>query len=153
PTARHSDGILPITKTLVDSIVNKKCSNYDIHDAISLITHLEKIPKLQKHSRIYAKLLFLKSDLHVLVGQLSPAIDLLDTVYKHQPLPTAPIRQASLLASAGLYNDALQYLEKAKTAAKTKKLLVPSELPKIIEFEAKIRNMAKIDKDARNNGV
>lgn len=151
--ARYSDGILTMTKTLIDSIVNKKCNHYEIPEAIALVSAISKIPNLQKQDRVYAKLLFLQSDLHVLLGQLSPAIELLDTVYKYQPLPTAPIRQARLLASAGLYPEALKYIEKAKTAAQTKKLFVPSELPKIIEFEAQIKKMVKIDNNSARHGV
>jgi hypothetical protein len=153
PSARFTDGILTMTTTLVDSIVKEKCSNYDVYDAISLITAIGEIPNIQRHGKTYAKLLYLQSDLHVLVGQLSPAIELLNTVYKHQPLPTAPLRQATLLASAGLYDDALEYIEKAKKAAKNTKFLTPSELPKIIEYEVKIRNMAKIDEEMHKNGV
>ncbi|KPJ94251.1 MAG: hypothetical protein AMJ55_06680, partial [Gammaproteobacteria bacterium SG8_15] len=134
--ARYSDGILTMTKTLIDSIVNKKCNHYEIPEAIALVSAISKIPNLQK-----------------LLGQLSPAIELLDTVYKYQPLPTAPIRQARLLASAGLYPEALKYIEKAKTAAQTKKLFVPSELPKIIEFEAQIKKMVKIDNNSARHGV
>ena len=140
PIARYSDGILPITKTLVDSIVTKKCSRYDIHDAITLISYLEKTAKLKNHGRVYAKLLFLQSDLHVLAGQLSPAIDLLDIVYKYQPLPTAPLRQATLLASAGLYEEALQYIILAKEADKFKRRFQPSEMENILKWEKMINN-------------
>jgi len=153
PSARFTDGVFVMTKTLVDSIVNEQCTRYDKHDAITLISTIRNIPKLKIHRRTYAKLLFLQSDLHVLIGQLNPAIELLDQVYEYQPLPAAPIRQAKLLMSAGLYEDSLLFIKKAKNAAKKKKPFAPSQLPNINELEKKIRHLAKLANKIKKDGV
>jgi len=140
-TAKFTDGILTLANTLVDNIVNNKCENYDIYDAIKLLAAIETIPNIERQKKTFAKLLFLHSDLYVLARQLTPAIELLDRAYKYQRRPAIPIRQATLLASAGLYEEALRYLDVAKSADQDRKILAPSELPQLLEFEARINRL------------
>ena len=141
-----TDGVLPIAKSLVDNIVNGNCTNYTLKDAISFMSFAEKIPDMDKHKNAYAQLLFLHSDLYVLNKQLNPAIELLDHAFKYQSTPTVPIRQAELLTSAELYQDALNYINIAKEADKKRRPLMPSILPQLLSLE---RNILQI----KNNNI
>jgi hypothetical protein len=64
----------------------------------------------------------------------------LDEAYKYQPRVTIPLRQAELLTSARLYEDALQYIQLAKQADQYKRRFQPSKMDKILKWEKAIKN-------------
>jgi len=136
--SKYTDGFWGITRKFVDNVVEGKCSQYDINNMIDLLDNLTTLPDIKKQKAVYAKLLFLKSDLHVLNRQLSPAIELLDEAYKYQPTVTIPVRQIQLLLSANLYKEALEYVDIAKTADSYRRRFHPSEMNKILKLEQMI---------------
>jgi hypothetical protein len=130
-------GILPTaTMNLLDAFYANKCKNIDIDDMHKILYAAEKTQNL--NDTVKARILAMHSDLYVKQQQLSPSIELLDEAFKHDKNATIPIRQAILLSSAGLYKDALLYLEKAETADKQRKKFVPSKLPVINKLKETI---------------
>jgi hypothetical protein len=146
--AKFTDGTVPITKQLVDNIVTGQCASYNLDDAISIVSAINNITDIDSHHNQYAKLLFLQSDLYVLNHQLDPALKLLDQVYKYQKTTIVPIRQAELLISAGLYQEAIKYINIAKKADNNRRLLAPSKLPRILNLEQSVGRYINVDTQA-----
>lgn len=138
--SKYTDGVWGITNTFIDNVVKDKCDQYSIDDMIELLSVLSNMPDIKRQKAVFAKLLFLKSDLNVLQRRLTPAIHLLDEAYKYQPRVTIPLRQAELLVSARLYKDALEYIQLAKQADQYKRRFQPSEMDKILKWEKVINN-------------
>jgi tetratricopeptide (TPR) repeat protein len=139
--SKYTGGFWVIVKTFIDNVVRNRCGKYSVEEMIELLSTLSKIPDIKRHKPVYAKMLFLKSDLYVLKRRLSPAIMLLDEAYRYQPTVTIRLRQAKLLESAKLYQDALKYIELAKQAdSARKRTLKPSNLVDILELEEAIKN-------------
>jgi hypothetical protein len=139
-TSKYTGSFWVIAKNFIDNVVKGSCNEYSVDDMINLLTTLEKIPDIKRHKAVYAKMLFLKSDLHVLKRRLTPAMELLDEAYKYQPTVTIRLRQAQLLASAKLYQEALKYIALAKQADKVRKRRFrPSDLGKIRKLEKAIK--------------
>lgn len=133
--ARYTDGLWGITKNFIDNVVKKKCTQYTLDNMINLLTLLAESKNIKLTSYVYAKLLFLQSDLHVLKRQLNPAMELLDEAYKYQRTVIIPLRQVELLVSAKLYQHAQKYLELAKQADEKRGRFMPSEMNNILKWE------------------
>ncbi len=138
-SARFTDSIWMITKNLVDSIVTRKCQHYKLEDAISLMAILESVEKIKLRDKTFAQMLFLHSDLYVLNRQLTPAMELLDLAYQYQKTVAIPLRQAELLISAGLYQEAAHYIDLAKQTDNVRKKFTPSKIGKITVLENSIK--------------
>ena len=143
-TSKFTDGVVPITKSFVDTIVKGKCTSFNLDDAITLLGYIEKIKNINLNSNAYAQILFLHSDLYVLKKELAPAIELLDLAHKYQKNnPAVPIRQARLLASAGLYDEAIRYINIAKEVDRNRRPFTASKLAFLEEMEMKILEAKK----------
>jgi len=130
-------GILTkVVAQLIKTIELSNCKYATINDIISILIALEKSEKIADPTK--ADLIFTLSELYVKKGELNPAIEALDRAFKKQPIPTFALRQAELLSSAGLYQDALGYIEKAKQADLARKVFKPSESAVIIKMQKSI---------------
>lgn len=76
------------------------------------------------HSRLYEYL----GEIAVSQGSLDEAMDYYDRAFVESPNPIYPYRQATLLESAGLYAEALPFLDKAAAALTLRKQLVYPDL-------------------------
>jgi tetratricopeptide (TPR) repeat protein len=137
--------VLPtITKRLIDTVKETNCSYVKEDDLISILIATENLERLRGPAK--AELILMLADLYIDKGMLSPAIDALDRAFLARKLPAIAVRQAELLSSAGLYDDALRYIEKAKLADSKRPVFQPSYL-RIInlmeqQIQKQIQNMA-----------
>ena len=137
-------GALPIVaKRLFEAKVKYNCSFFNIEDLHMLFAALENnTQRIAKGALV--EILNMRSDLYILQRQLSPAVETLDRAFSLRKLPEIPARQANILASAGLYQDALTYIEKAKMADSYRKPLVPSILPDLLILEKRYKELARL---------
>jgi len=130
-------GILTqVLDQLIKTIQDSNCTYVKIDDIISILIALEKSERISNHTK--ANLMFMLSELYVKKGELNSAIEALDRAFQKQPIPTFALRQAELLSSAGLYQDALVYIEKAKQADLRRKIFKPSERVIIAKMQKSI---------------
>jgi hypothetical protein len=134
-------GALPIvTKRIFDAKIKFNCPLFSIQDLHNLFLSLENNTKHLSRGAL-VQVLKMQSDLYIIERRLSPAVESLDRAYKVKQMPEIPARQANILASAGLYKDALDYIEKAKIADGKRKPFVPSILPDLEYLEKRYKEM------------
>lgn len=139
--ARHATyryALPAVTEQLISTVTSGNCRNISIDDLISLLKSLENAQRLRGSAKV--SILMMLSDLYVRKGMLSPAVETLDRAYKTQINSNIPLQQAALLTSAGLYEDALSYINRAKLADEKRSLLKPSEIKTILIMEKQIKN-------------
>ena len=135
-TASHAvyRGILTkVIDQLIKITQDSNCIYVSLDDMILKVEKSEKISDSTK-----ASLIFTLSELYVKKGDLNPAIEALDRAFLKQRSPTFALRQAELLSSAGLYQDALRYIEKANQADLARKIFKPSEQAIIVKMQKSI---------------
>lgn len=136
-------GLLPtVTRELIRTIKTTNCRYLNTDDLISIILALENMNRLRGTTK--AQMIITLSDLYIEKGQLSPAVESLDRAFKAAKLPTIAVKQAELLVSAGLYNDALRFIDKAKVADSKRQFHKASHAPLIKAMEKYIHS--QIDK-------
>ena len=101
-----------------------------------LMYSLENVKQFRRAS--LSELFILHSELYVNERKLSPAIEMLDKAFKTRKEWFIPVRQAQLLMSAGLYEDALEYLNKAKLLEQRKGFHSRSNIKYIMSIETQI---------------
>ena len=136
--AKYRGILTQVIQQLINTIHKATCPYIKMEDVISILTALEKSDKIANPTM--ANLLFILSDLYVQKGLLTPAVETLDRAFQKQRIPTYALRQAELLSSAGLYQDALDYIEKAKQANSVRQIFKPSELDVILKMQSMIVN-------------
>ena len=137
-------GALPIvSKRLFEAKVKLNCPLISIADLHRLFDAIEHNTKRIANGAL-VEILNMRSDLYILERQLSPAVETLDRAFAIRKLPEIAARQANILASAGLYNDALTYIEKAKKADVYRKPMVPSIMPDLLYLEKRYMELARL---------
>jgi hypothetical protein len=134
--AKYTGGLLAIVKNFIDLNIGQSCVGISRQDVHTVLTALETVHGFR--GAALAEMLLMHSDLYVLDHQLSPAVEILDKALKHQFVTVIPTRQAKLLASAGLYDEALVYLALAKKVESEQSILLPSQMHYLVEFETEI---------------
>ncbi|GIX27171.1 MAG: hypothetical protein KatS3mg123_1052 [Burkholderiales bacterium] len=112
--AKFSNSPVASLDVIVTAKENGECRRLDENFILELIDALLKNPVYEAHSD---NLNLLAGRLYVKLGHLDPAIKALDRAYAKSPRVDIAFMQAELLASAGLYDDALRYLNRARDAA------------------------------------
>jgi len=126
--------LLPsVTKELISFIKSNSCRYINKDELIDMMVSLAQLKNLRGPAR--ADFIVMLSELYVEKGMLSPAVEALDRAYKSNKSPMIALRQAELLSSAGLYDDALQYIEKAKLTDNQRSFLEPSYDQLILAME------------------
>lgn len=134
--ARYTGGLLAIVKTFIDLNAGRSCPGITRQDVHNILTALESVRGFR--GAAMAEMLLMHSDLYVLDHQLSPSVEILDKALKYQYVTVIPARQAKLLASAGLYDEALRYLALAKKVEAAQSILLPSQMHQLDKLEADI---------------
>ncbi len=133
-----NDGIL--FKKWATHVSEKQCiyakrkSIYDI--GYNLLEHAESH---QSHTIGLGRIHLTLSEAYVRDGNLNKAIYHLDEAYKLRAEINLAKTGAILMASAGLYDEAKAYLNKAKERNNRLKKRRPSRMPEIKELETKIK--------------
>lgn len=83
----------------------------------------------------------LKSDYYAKTGDLNAAVTAIDMAAKYQPSVDLYLKVSVMLASAGLYDDALDRLALAKTADERRRKFYPSRSEELQNLEFTIKNL------------
>ncbi len=146
--ARFTDGVLYHIEKLTEKVLAADCQDISVDDLHRLYGYIGSLPLLDGKRRYAAKLYYLHSDLYVHQRNLPGAMKKLDQVYEVQPTVDVALKQAVLLASASLYQQALDRLTLAKTANNKRRFLKPSRLNELNQFEQYIRRKQKTGLDS-----
>ena len=139
----YSGHFTSILHNFIKTTLKHSCYGYTSDDLHKVLHALEETDGLQ--STVLIDLLLVHSDIYVADGNLNMAMETLNKAFSKKPLSLIAARQAQLLASAGLYDDALVFLEKAKKADNRRKFLLPSQITYYNKFEKEIRTMKERD--------
>lgn len=146
--ARFTDGVLYYLQGLTENVIAGNCRYFGVDDMHILFDYVENLPLLKSKSKYAAKVYYLHSDLYVHQHNLQGAMDRLNKVFELQPTVDVALKQAVLLTSASLYDQALERVNAAMLADKNRRLLMPSRIAEINQLENFIRNQQKIESDA-----
>jgi tetratricopeptide (TPR) repeat protein len=113
PDAIFEHASIESIKFLADNISNDRCNTTpeEVNKIIDLYLSNYKFFNV---SAARGALYQAKSKLYLLLGDLDKTIAMLDLTYEATPNYGFALNQAYLLASAGLHDDALRYVEKAR---------------------------------------
>lgn len=111
--ARFSNAPVASLDVIVTAKEKGECTRISDAHVLELIDALVQNPKYAAH---LDNLSLLAGRLYANMGYLDNAIKALDRAYMKSPRVDIAFFQADLLASAGLYDDALRYVEKARQA-------------------------------------
>ncbi|NOZ54607.1 MAG: hypothetical protein GXP08_15980 [Gammaproteobacteria bacterium] len=139
--AKYTGGLVAIVKNFITLNTNRSCPGVTKADMHNILTAVESVHGLRGNAM--AELLLMHSDIYILDKQLSPAIEILDKALLYQNAPVIPARQARLLASAGLYDEALRYIAIAKKSEHEQSPALPSQMHILNDLEANIIARAK----------
>jgi tetratricopeptide (TPR) repeat protein len=114
PKGRFDNASTDTLRTLVEWHTTGRCPQLTVNDLHRLLDAILANARFQTSGISLSNLYYLQGQLYAAQGHLSPAVEALDKAFVHRPNVDVVLRQALWLASAGLYNDALQYIEKAR---------------------------------------
>lgn len=146
--AYYHGGLITPVKNFADLYIDGKCAtSRSRRIANEVLLDLAKVHGMKGGQK--ADLTFFHAEKYAEAGNLNMAMDRLDVAAMHQKDFVVPFRQADYLATAGLYDEALQYLSKSRELdrERSRKWLVPSNEKLISLMEKQIVAAKK----ARNN--
>lgn len=118
-------------RSIIEHKLSGKCESLTSFDLHAYMEKLVEISTIRNNKSRKAPILYLHADFYVAQKNLSPAIEILDKVFLLQPTVDIALRQTVLLYSAGLYEDAYIYLEKAIQADTKRKLFTPTRMKEL----------------------
>lgn len=136
--AKYNGGLKTIIQNFVTATFDSDCEFVSHQGIHKLLTALESIKGIKGSAM--AQLLLLHSDIYTLEGNLSPAIQLLDKALEFHEDTIIPIQQTKLLASAGLYDASLEYLEIAIEIERKKAKPMQVQMPMLDSLKTEIHN-------------
>ena len=144
PDATVRDGLIANLDRLTESVESGECPDtLDPEMLVDIYRTVEGIPDFDKRRKIAARIYFLHAGLEIALRRLPPAMNMLDKAYALQPTVDIALKQTVVLASAGLYKEALARLQTAKQAAASRPLFLPSRMPELRQVEKSLQQQIK----------
>lgn len=141
--AKFNDGLHYYLEVLSKQIIDEGCNVGSPEDLNDLFIAVEQIPSVIANHRYAVRIYFLHADLYVYRRELEAALSILDKAYELQPTVDIALRQIVLLASGGLYETALEFIERAKLANQNRGMFRPSRIDELLFLENSL--MTKIN--------
>jgi len=141
--AQYTDGISPIMHKLSDSVVLSNCTLVSKAQFHQLLLRLVNIKNIKFHKDYLADMYFLNSDIYMLERNLDKAMGALEKAFHYKKKIIIPLRQAELLSSAGLYEEAHKFISVAKKLDDNRSITKPSQMNEIIKTEKIILDIYK----------
>jgi len=113
PDKKYSHATIPTLLNLYEQFSRKTCDELTADLLLNIIEALIKNKSFGSDSNMHA-LYYWKGLIYADKHMLSPAMESLDISHKYQGVIDIPLQQAIWLSSAGLYDDALTYLQLAE---------------------------------------
>ena len=139
--AVYRDALTFVSQRLINTVKNNGCEYISMDELLSLLNSLVNVNRLRGMAKI--QMILMLSDLYVDKGMLSPAVETLDRAFEIKRMPSIAVKQADLLSTAGLYDDALHYIEIAKKADQKRPFYRASYTNLIQAMENHIRSKMK----------
>lgn len=135
--------ILGAMRKLVSTVTSGHCPDLSHDDLLQLTGKLLSTPYASTSNKAASHLHNIEADIHIAQGNLSGAMHALDRVFLHQPTTDIPLKQAVILASAQLYEAALDKTDIALEANTRRRLLEPSREAEIVTLRERIKQLIK----------
>jgi len=113
PTAKYSHATIPTVINLHMQFSKKTCKELTADALINIINALINNKSFGSNPNLHA-LYYWKGQIYADKHMLSPAMEALDISHKYMGVIDIPLQQAIWLSSAGLYDDALKYIQLAE---------------------------------------
>lgn len=131
--------ILSAMRTLAATVAAGQCKDFSHNHLLKLTRRLQSTPFASVSRKAASHLHDIEADIYITQGDLSNAMTALDRVFQHQPTADIPLKQAVMLASAGLYEYALEKTDIALEADSKRRLLRPSRKVEIETLRKRIK--------------
>lgn len=123
---------------LLENLIANACAYPDMEVLIAIFDKVDAMP-LSDARRTGFHVLY--SDLFVWYGQLNAALIQRSKAFQLNPVPGIAYRQAVMSASAGNYEDALVFLDRARQAQQQSSMFTPSIAGDIETMERDLRQV------------
>ncbi len=117
----YSQATVPTLVEFYALMKNKPCSVMSFQKILDIINALLENNYYKSNSNLHI-LNYWKGIVHADMHQLNPAMESLDLAGKYLDVVDIPLQQAVWLTTAGLYDEALEYINKAKLVNKKARL-------------------------------
>lgn len=117
----YSQATIPTLIEFYTLVKNKPCSVMSLQKLLDITNALLKNKAYNSNSNLHV-LNYWKGIVYADMQLLNPAMESLDLAGKYLDIVDIPLQQAIWLSTAGLYDDALEYIEKAELANKKARL-------------------------------
>lgn len=131
--------ILSAMRTLAATVASGQCPDLSYNHLLALTRKLLSTPFASTSNKATSHLHNIEADIHITQGNLSGAMHALDRVFQHQPTADIPLKQAVMLASAQLYETALEKTDIALEANSKRRFLRPSRKTEIETLRERIK--------------
>ena len=150
-SAAHSHAAITTMISLSQFTIENKCSTLNNENMIRILVSLIENPNFKDNKSQHA-LYYWLGQIYANMGHLNEAIESLDKSHQHLGVIDIPLQEAVWLASAGLYKDALLYIDKARQMDNRihNPLLIHARKRDIDNLENMIRKRQKLD---QSNGT
>lgn len=149
--AKYTGQFSSIVLNFIETNLSPGCYGYTHQQLHQVLDALEKITWLPKTA--LAEMQTVRAEIYVKDRDLNNAMLTLDRAFANQQLPVIAIRQVQLLVSAGLYDVAIEFLNKAKQAEKLNRLVLPEETFKYDVIEKDILSLKSQSQNAGSAGA
>ncbi len=129
---------------VLENLVAESCAVEQGNELEDLAAVIERILLLPKTARVRANLHINYSNLYAAMGDLNGTLIQLRRAYDYQPIPLYPIRQAQIAASAGNFDDAMIFLQRARETGSESNPLRPAQIEEIEALARQIEAMRQI---------
>jgi hypothetical protein len=113
PHGRFDHASLDSIRFLIEKSSTGRCEISD-SEILEIVDLYLRNPKFRSVAQARGFLYQAQSRVHIRAGNLTATIDAMDKAYEAVPNYGFPLNQAYLLYTAGLYDDALRYIERAR---------------------------------------
>ena len=113
PTAKYSNATISTVINLYQQYNKRTCQELTADSLLNIVNALIKNKSFGSSANLHA-LYYWKGQIYADKRMLSNAMEALDTSHRHQGIIDIPLLQAIWLTSAGLYDDALAYIQLAE---------------------------------------
>lgn len=133
--------ILGATRKLTSTILSRQCPQISADQLLALVKRFQQTNYTATSMKFASHIYDIEAEIHIAQGDLQRTMDALDKVFINQPTVDIPLKQAIILASAQLYDDALDKIGIAETVDKQRRLLSPSRAPELKALKRQIEQV------------
>lgn len=139
PILRSNPYLVMSVESLVNVAYPKSCDAAPHESLHRLLDRLENDPLVARHNLVMSRLYFLHGNMYIVDANLDGAVQSLEHAYAEAPSLDVALKRAVVLASAGLYEDALKALAQAQERDRARGWGAPSRGAELALLEQSFR--------------